>query len=392
MKSLFYVTGLSLLLTMGCSPDSPVEMASKAEQHYQQGQYAQAVKSFQDLQKEHGATPENWQNIAVAALQSQDFSYAARAAQEGLHLLATSSEASETKVARQDALTEVLAMAREREGNLEEAIQLYYDLTYAQTKAVRISAKSRLANLFLEKEKEDAALAFLLSALKDDATSGLTNYNLAKLCTETLKLYSKGLDFYHMAQRMLPEAAAQKRIAAAEIARLEANPEELRPTPPEKGNATKCKKAMADYEKAKQGKRFKTAESFAKTALKEDPSNYQAAINLITIAKQNKQPTLALETYHHALLIQPNDLDLRVKAATFALEIKRYEDAMTFLRPVVVANVPKYRSSIYQMMTLLVKKNKRDAARAWGEYYLTVAPDTPERNRTFIKGLPTYVK
>lgn len=388
----FAFTTLLLLLAMGCSPDSAQDLATQASQQYESSNYAQAVKTFQSINETHGETPDNWQNIAIAAYQSKDYSYAARAAQTGIHMIATSGENSPETIARRDALTEILAMAREEEGDTEEAVNLYYDLTKADTKAIRLSAKSRLANLFVKQDKPDAALALLLSALKEDASNAVTNYNLAKLCNETFKLYNEALDFYRMADRSLPDQLQQKKIAMSEILRLETNRDQLRPAPPAQGNVSACKKAIANYEKAKQGKRFKSAETYATKALEEDPSNYQAAINLITIAKQNKNNTVALETYHHALLINPTDLDLRVKAATFALSINLYNDAVTFLRPVLVANLPKYKTSIYQMMTILVKQGKRDAARAWGEYYLMVAPETPERNRAFIKGLPTYTK
>ncbi|MDO4527779.1 MAG: hypothetical protein Q4C03_03220 [bacterium] len=392
MKPFFYSTSLLLLLAMGCSQESSQELSAQASQHYNSGDYVHAVKALQAINEEHGETPENWQNIAVAAYQSKDYSYAARAAQSGLTLLSITGEASTSTTERKDALTEILAMAREAEGNLEEAVRLYYELTTAETKAIKLTAKSRLANLFLEQNKPDAALALLLSAQKNEASNATTNYNLAKLCNETFMLHREALDFYRMADHFLPTTVPQKKIVASEIARLTANSDQLRPKPPATGNISECKKAIADYEKAKRKGHFKSAESYAVKALKADPSNYQAAINLITFSKQQKNSAVALETYHHALLINPTDLDLRVKAAAYALEMKRYDEALTFLRPVLVANLPKYKASIYQMMTILVKQGKRDEARAWGEYYLMVAPETPERNRTFIKGLPTYTK
>lgn len=392
MKLSFTFTSLLLLLAMGCSQESAQELAQQATQQYNDGDYAHALETFQSINETHGETPETWQNIALAAYQSKDYSYAARAAQSGLNTLTITGESTTTTSERKEALTEILAMAREGEGNITEAVRLYYELTAAETQRIKISAKSRLAELFLKHEKPSAALALLLSAQKNDATHATTNYNLAKLCNEEFKLYSEALDFYRMADRFLPTTVQQKKIAASEIERLEANRGKLRPAPPATGNISECKKAIENYEKAKRGKRFKSAETYATKALEADPSSYQAAINLITIAKQNKNAAVALETYHHALLINPTDLDLRVKATAFAVEMKRYDDAVNFLQPVLVANLPKYKTSIYQMMTILVKQGKRDEARAWGEYYLMVSPETPERNRAFIKSLPIYTK
>jgi tetratricopeptide (TPR) repeat protein len=393
MKPLLYFVCLSMFLMMGCSSDSEEEMNAQALQHHKNGEYEKALTAFQSLQDEYGETPETWQNIAVTAYQGKDYAYAIRAVQNALNLISTTGDNSPATIERREALTEILAMARESEGDLEDATRLYYDLTNAQTTSIRVSAKSRLAQLFLNQGKSDAALAFLLSALKDDERNALTNYNLAKLCNETLKCYDKAYEFYRTAYEHLPDESRQKQIADAEIKRLELNRNDWYPMPA-KGNASKCKKAIESYEKAKRSKRFKTAENYAKQALDADPSSHLAAVNLITIAKQNKNVATAIKTYQHAFLIKPNDNDLRIKAEKYAFENKRYEDAIAFLRPVLITKPQQleYPAKIYQMMNLLVKQKKRDVARAWGEYYLTINPYAPEENRRFIKNLPMYTE
>lgn len=222
MKPLFYSMSLLLILATGCSQASQEEMNAQAKQQFDNKQYSQAIETYKKINDEHGETPETWQNIALTAYHAKDYAYAVNAADAGIRLIDSTGQATTMAYCR-ESLFEIRAMAHEGRGEIATAVNEYYALMGSTNKDIRIRAKSRLANLFLKNSKPDGALAFLLSALKDDISNATTNYNLAMLCNNTFELYGEALTFYHMANRSIPETAIQKKVIASEIKRIEDN-------------------------------------------------------------------------------------------------------------------------------------------------------------------------
>lgn len=362
-------------------PESPQEISITAEKHVAEGEYSKAIRAFEKLNELHGETVATWQNIALTSYQAQDYTHAKYATEQALRLLP---QTPETTIER-ESLLELQGLIAEMAGAKDEAITLYYALLEAEDIVVRVRVKSRIARLYAENKLYDGALAFLLSALNDRAMDPTTCFNLGKLCMdEALNLRREALDYFSLAERLLPDNSNQKKEARSWMTRLEKNLERLRQVPPMEGNATLCERARAKYKTAVSRSRWSTAETHAKEAVKADPSNLDAVLDLAFISEKNKHYDEALKAYETALILRPTHTETRRKAATLAYKQKEYKKALEFLRPVLPAQ-PKQTLAIDQMMRILYDQKKIIDARAWGEYYLSLVRKDNEKYQTYRK-------
>ncbi len=382
MKSLGVLSLLiaSGVFVLGCGNDSAQAIAVKAEGAYKSGDYTKAVNLFEKVQNTNGESAVTHLNLGLSAYGAQDYEFARQCAERAKRLATTAQDA--------DLAQELLGLVAEARKDTAQAIQYYRTLKSATTPEVRVRVRSRLARLYVEKEMADGALALLLSAYSSQVPDGLTTYNLGKLCSQpAVQLRAAALDYFRQAERLLPEGSEQRRNAKDMIVRLEANLKRLQKLPPSAGNARTCDSELKKARTDKAAKRWRSAEQHAAKAMTADPSNVEAALEYAELCTRNNNTKSAKKAYDAALAIQPNSVDIRKKAAALALSTKRYEDALTILRPALVAN-PSDTNLVYSMAYALAGQKKYVEARVWGDYLLELNPKLDAAYHKWVQSLP----
>lgn len=381
MRSMFLsVLALGFGLA-GCAPETTEALSAKAEAAYRSGEFTKAILLYEKLLETEGEASLTCYNLAMAALQAQDLTYATTVAEKALSLAVGAEEA--------ERCTELLGVIAEQNRDLAGASRRYRALLMASTAEVRARARSRLARLYVEQGRPDGALAVLLMASTDQPPSGTTFFNLGKLCIEQLSLRADALDYFRLAERLLPKESTAARETKNWISRIEANLARVPSSVPQApGNAATCKKELATAKSEEGKKRWASAQQAAERALKADPSSVDAALALARLSIKANKAEAALRAYDTVLVLQPTAQTARAEAAQLAYTSKHYDQAITFLRPALMAR-PKDRLLVDLMMRILVAQNKLADARLWGEYCLDLSKqNATEAYRKFVMSLP----
>lgn len=383
MKRLLF--GFLLAAVAGCSPERPEAVSQRAESAYASGHYGRAISSYEQLLALTGENAATYYNLALSSLAAQDTAAARRAAEQSLKL------APEGVIA--DGCQEILGMAAEAVKEPQVAVGHYRKALQSSDTALRVRVCSRLARIYAEQKRPDAALALLLMASNlapqgDMTLYGMTLFNLGKLCVdEPLRMYQEALDSFAMAERVLPENSPQAKEARNRVKQLEQHLARLNQVPPSPRNAKACREAMKNLREAKLKKRWRTAEEAAEKAAKADPSSFEAALEWARMCVQNNHRDKALKAYEQAIMRKSNDVEARHEAARLACDLKDYEAAARFLRPAVVNQ--RRNIALVDRMTRIVAARKQPAdARLWGEYYLSLDEKATEGYRKWVEGLP----
>lgn len=367
-------------LCAGCAPESPERITLQAEKAFAEGNYAKAIHAYEALLQLEKDSAVTYQNLALAAYHAQDFKYAKQAAQKAVKLTESGPEA--------DVNVELLGLIAEEEKDFLQAIKLYRSLRTSADRGVRVRTASRLARLYADQGRNDGAFVLLLGALQESSQDAATFYNLAKLCVrEPFQLRQAALDYFRLAERLLPAGSPQARDAKNWVSRLEKNLARLQEVPPAAGNAKACAEALERVKRAKARKNWRTAEAEAIKAAKADPSNFAAALELSRTYAQNKRQEKALTAYDTALALRSDSVEARAEAAQLAYDMKRYSEAAVYLRPALVAK-PRNHYLADLMMRILNAQRKFPEARLWGEHYLRLDPKATEAYRNWVQTLP----
>ncbi len=368
------------MLLCGCGNDSAQAVAAKADGAYASGDYSKALNLYEKVEEIDGASATTHLNLGFSALGAQDYEYARQCAEKAERSAMT---ALESELAQ-----ELLGLVAEARKDVPMAAKYYRGLRMATDMEVRLRARSRLAQIYTDAEKVDAAFALLLSANVEHAADAMTVYNLGKLCSlSSMQLRAAALDYFMQAERLLPKGSEQLKTAKDMVSRLDANLKRLQQLPPSAGDAKRCNEELKKVQSERKAKRWKSAEQHAAKAMTADPSNVAAALVYAELCTRNNNTKAAKKAYDAALVIQPNNVDIRKRAATLALNTKRYDDAVVLLRPALVAQ-PTDTNLIYSMALALTGQKKYVEARAWGDYLLDVNPKLDAAYHKWVKSLP----
>lgn len=380
-RSLYVILPVLGLWMAGCAPETAESLNAKAAAAYREAEYTKAILLYEKVLGVEGERSLTYYNLAMAALKAQDLTYATTMAEKALALSVGAEEA--------ERCTELLGVIAEENRDLAGAAQRYRALLMASTPDVRTRARSHLARIFVDQGRADGALAVLLMASTDQPPSGTTFYNLGKLCILHLSLRTDALDYFRMAERLLPAESQPLRDAKNWISRIEANLARVpRSVPQASGDTEGCKKALSTAKSEEAKKRWASARQAAEKALKADPSSVDAALALARLSIKANKPEEALRAYDTVLVLKPSLQAARAEAAQLAYNAKHYDQAIAFLRPAVIAR-PKDRQLVDLMMRILVAQNKLADARLWGEYCLALsAKQATEAYRKFVMSLP----
>ena len=380
MKPMFVVVASSLLLLAGCGQESPESLSQRAEETYREAQYSKTITAYERLLTVNGESPVTYNNLALAAYQAQDYSYAIKMAEKALAL------GPDTETT--DLCYEILGMVAEKEKDYPRAATYYRKVLGSPNTALRVRVHSRLAKIYAEQNHYDAALALLLNAQEMNPMDAVTLYNLGMLCKhEAMNLRQSALDWFRQAERMLPEGSEKRKDASNQVRRLEAYLTSLKQLPALSGNAATCANFLKEMQNEIKRKNFKSAESLARKAMTADPSSYEAALELARICKKNKRNSESLKAYDTAIALRPNATEPRYEAAQIAFDTKQYKAAADYLRPALVAN-PKSRAQADLMGRIHFYQRQKVNAKIWYERALRLTPKADEKYRSWVQQLP----
>ncbi len=381
MRVLFFLFlfGLGSVL-VGCSPADEKTLAARAEKAYAEKQYAKAIAGYEALLRLTGERAVLYRNLALAAYGAKDTSTARKAAEHALRLSGNAPEA--------DGCRELLGMIAEEEKQPETAFQWYRQVLNSRDIALRVRVSSRLAQLYRAQGRVDGALGMLLSAWYDAPQDATTVFNLGMLSVkEPLLLRQAALDFFTLAEHLLPKGAPQVREAQTWRTRLEKNLARLQQVPAAVGDASACAKAIKAAKEKQARRQWRDAEALFAKATKADPSNFDAALETGRMAAKNNHKETALKAYAAAIALRENAQDARIEAAQLAYDAKRYELALSYLRPAMVTQRRnRFLADLY--MRILTAQRKLPEARVFGEYYLKLYGQAPESYRKWVNSLP----
>jgi tetratricopeptide (TPR) repeat protein len=380
MKYVFFSLIPLFLLSAGCKPDSPETLAMRAEQNYAAGHYSKAIANYEAILNQTGESPITCYNLALAAFQTQDYSYTIKMLEKAI--------AAGAPTALADACYELLGLVAEREKDLARAATYYRKTLNSPDVDLRVRVLSRLANVYTKQEHYDAALALLLTAVELKPMNAVTLYNFGMLCRhEAVNLHHTALDSFRQAERLLPENSPKLKETKNQVKRLEGYLTSLKELPGISGNAAACEKALAEMRKAEKQKNYKSAERHARTASEADPSNHTAALELARLCTKNKNSANALKAYDTALATRPNLSEPRYEAAKLAYAAKKYKEAGDYLRPALVIS-PRNSNMADLMGRILYAQHQRTNAKQWFERYLRLNPKAADSYREWVQKLP----
>lgn len=374
------ILGIFALFLFGCTSETEETLSLRAEKAYAEKAYSKAIAYYEKLLEISGESPITYNNLALAAYQTQDYSYAIKMAEKALAL------GPKTEIV--DACYELLGMVAEAEKDYPRAATYYRKTLASPDAALKVRTHSRLANVYMEQAHYDAALALLLTAMEINPADPTTAYNFGILCEhEAVNLRQAALDSFRLALRILPSDSPKHKSAALHVQRLEAYLNRLKNLPTITGDASACAAALKQMRKAVKNKNYKTAVDCARTATEADPSNFEAALELARLYKTTKNTAASLKSYDKAIALRPNAVATRAEAAGVAFDAKKYKDAANYLRPALVVD-PTNRLTADQMARILYGQKQRVNAKLWFERYLRLDPNAKEAYRRFVKQLP----
>lgn len=380
MKPIFFSLFIALLLSVGCAPDSAENLSLRAEKAYAEGQYSKAISAYEQILNVDGESPITYNNLALSAFQTQDYSYAIKMAEKALSL------GPDTETT--DACYEILGMVAEQEKDYTRAASYYRKAINSPNTALKVRIHSRLAKIYVAQQHYDAALALLITAQELNAMDAATLYNLGMLCRhEAVNLRQAALDCFRQAEHLLPAGTQKQKDAHNQVTRLDAYLTSLKQLPAISGNAKSCESFLKQMRDAQKRKNFKTAEGLARKAADADPSNYDAVLELARLCAQNKNTKNALKAYDTAIALRPDSATARIEAARIAYDTKQYKAAADYLRPALMTN-PKSSAQADLMGRILYSQHQKTNAKMWFERYLRLAPNANSKYREWVKQLP----
>jgi tetratricopeptide (TPR) repeat protein len=120
---------------------------------------------------------------------------------------------------------------------------------------------------------------------------------------------------------------------------------------------------------------------FLQEALRQDPNNLNASINLGNILMDTSRFDEAINAYQHALELDPKNVDVRVDIGTCYRNIGKPDRAVEEFRKAIKIN-PRHLYAHRNLGVVLAFDigDKKSAIKAFEEY-LRLSPDTPDAQR-----------
>jgi tetratricopeptide (TPR) repeat protein len=251
----------------------------------------------------------------------------------------------------------------------------------AATPQARARYLTALSNVERGAARYDLARVRLLQAIKSDWKYAPAHYNLARLYRDHFRLTDEAADEIELFLRMVNSSDPLKAEAAKMLEALRLTQKNTRTPPPaEHRDAEKAAVRVKEGDRAGAARAWPRAEKAYRDALAADPQCAPAALGLGQTLLSQSEYRQALDAFRQATVLNPGLADAFYQGALAALELKDLPEAGRLLNQ-AAAKWPDRYGFFALLATLRSAENNPHGARAYGEYYLQLAPVGEQRKR-----------
>ncbi len=291
------------------------------------------------------------------------------------------------------ALAQVLAIdpenrdARELQGQIAflrgdwTKARTIFQALLAATPEARARFLTALSNVERGDTRYDLARVRLLQAIKADWKYAPAHFNLAMLYSDHFNLADEAIDELELFRRMTTSSDPWLAKAVKHLEALRQAQQTSAPPPPAGSRDPDTADArVKDGDRAGAARSWPRAEKAYRDALDADPLCAPAAFGLGQALLGRGEHQQALDAFRQATLLNPGYADAYYQGALTALTLKDVPEAEHLLHK-AAAKWPDRSGFFALLATLRSTEGDTDGARAYGEYYLQIAPSGEQRNR-----------
>jgi len=227
----------------------------------------------------------------------------------------------------------------------------------------------------------------LLNAQKIDSKYAPTYYNLGTLYRDQYRLFEEAIDQFSLFRVLCDKNDPYYGKAEQKIKQLEgmiarnARPAEK----PDAASKAKADKLIEMGSEALATRKYNEAIKHFKSAINSYAGSFNAQFGLGVAYTRQGLKAEALEAFQRASRLQPTHQDCYLRAATLAIQLKRYKDAEAILNK-AIARSPFSPETLKQIASLYHLQQKIPEARAYGNFYLSLLK-SGSKDETFEKWL-----
>lgn len=370
----FFFT-LALLSATGCG--SSRKAVEQGQEALKQGNYPLAIKQFERAARRITDDPALYYNLATARFHQGELDAAQEALNVVLRLAPDNRDAIE--------LAGTIALNRQDWPRARE---------FFGQAGQGLPPKARLLTALSTAERgaghDDVARIRLLQALRIDRKYAPAYYDLACLYRDRYNLKEEALELFEMYLR-LSTASTDTHVDKARtcITRLKLVLERNPPAPAQREPVPAAVRLIQEGDRYRTAQQWIKAEKAYRDALLADPRSFAAAYGIANSCRARGDKPAALKAFLKAIEIGPGNMDPFYQATTLAYELRNYAEAGR-LADKLLASWPSHAPSYALMASIRSAEGRPLDARAYGEYYVLIAPAGSQRERyaAWLNALP----
>jgi tetratricopeptide (TPR) repeat protein len=370
MKRICLTLGLLLsLAAAGCGAFSPRRAVREGEAALKERNYELAVRHFNRAARRLPNDATLHYNLATAHFLLGSFVPAEAALKQVLSIEPGNVSARE--------LQGQIALHR---GEWAKARAVFNELL-AATPQDRARFLTALSNVERGATRYDLARVRLLQAVKADWKYAPAHYNLALLYRDHFNLIDEAADELELYRRMALSSDPWQAEAAKALEALQRTRKNSQTLPPaERRDADTAAARVKEGDRAAAVRSWPRAEKAYRDALAADPQCAAATLGLGQALLGRGEHQQALDAFRQATVLNPGYADAFYQGALAALELKDLPEAGRLLNR-AAAKWPNRYGFFALLATLRSAEDNPKGARAYGEYYLQLAPVGEQRKR-----------
>lgn len=369
---------LALLTAAGCGAFSPRRAVRDGQAALKDHNYEAAIRHFTRAARRFPNDAMLHYNLATAHFYLGSFIPAEAALAQVLALEPEHMDAVE--------LQGQIALHR---GEWDKARELFGRIPAADP-ATHARLLTALSNVERGRKNYDLARVRLLQALKADWKYAPTHYNLALLYRDHFNLVDEAIDELELFRRIATSDDPQLAKAAKSLDALRQVQKTRQSHPPAgRRDTERATTLIKEGDRASAARAWARAEKAYRDALAADPQSASAAFGLGSSLLGRGEKRLALDAFRQATALNPGHADAFYQGALAALDLRELSEAALLLHR-AAAKWPDRYGFFALLISLRSAEGNTAGARAYGEYYLLIAPAGEQRARyeAWLKTLP----
>jgi tetratricopeptide (TPR) repeat protein len=357
---------LAFLSAAGCG--SSRKAIQQGQEALKQGNYPLAIKQFERATRRITDDPALYYNLATARFHQGELDAAQEALATTLQLAPDNRDAIE--------LSGEIALNRQEWGRASELF-----VRAGQGLAPNARLLTALSTAERGAGRSDVARVRLLQALRADRRYAPAYYDLASLYRDHYNLKEDALELFEMYLRLTTGSTdAHVEKARTSITRLKLVLERTPPPPTARAPAPAVARLLQEGDRFRTAQQWVKAEKAYRDALLADPRCFTAAYGVANACRARSDKANALKAFLQAIELGPGNMDPFYQAATLAYELRNYAEAER-LADKLLAGWPSHAPSYALMASIRSAEGRHLDARAYGEYYVAIAPAGALRDR-----------